>query len=234
MPAKEIEMPARIARLPRDRRGYPIPMFVEKPQEKGGEPDFRIMSERHFERCVKHDACWICGEPLGSKVAFVVGPMCCVNLISAEPPSHYECAEYSVQVCPFLSIPSAKRREAGLPDEIKEPGGVMIKRNPGVIAIWVTKKSYKLLRLGNGMLISMGEPIRMEFWTKGRRASLTEIEEAVREGFPTLLDAANKQGVDAVREALRQRRAFDHRLALAASAHPDDYRLLPVQEDAEL
>jgi len=214
MPAKEIEMPARIARLPRDSRGYPIPKFVEEPQEKGGEPDFRIMSDRHYERCVKHGACWICGDPLGSKMAFVVGPMCCVNLISAEPPSHYECAEYSVQVCPFLSIPSAKRREAGLPDEIVSPGGIMIKRNPGVTAIWVTK-TYKVARANGGLVIEMGEPIRMEFWCKGRRATREEIDDAVREGFPSLLDAANRQGADAVAEALRMRRAFDHRLALA-------------------
>jgi hypothetical protein len=90
----------------------------------------------------------------------------------------------------------------------------MIARNPGVTAIWVTK-SYEIMRVGNGIVISMGDPIRMEFWTKGRRATRAEVDESVRDGFPALLKVADREGPDGVKELLRARRAFDHRLALA-------------------
>jgi hypothetical protein len=47
--------------------------------------------------------------------------------MSAEPPSHRECAEYAVRACPFLTRPLAVRNERGL--DGFEPAGVMIKRN---------------------------------------------------------------------------------------------------------
>lgn len=209
MPAKDIQMPARIARLPKDRRGYPVPYFVEEPLP-GKEPDFRIMNVRNFAMCVKHKRCWICGEPLGANLAFVVGPMCCVNLISSEPPSHRECARYAAQVCPFLSIPAAKRREAGMPEPVIEPGGVMIKRNPGVTVVWMTK-SYTLQKLPNGVIIHMGEPTAIEFWTQGRHATRPEVEQAVVTGFPTLLNMAVFEGPEAVAEVYRALRAFNAR-----------------------
>jgi len=47
--------------------------------------------------CVRHKRCWLCGQPLGKFMCFVVGPMCAINKTSAEPPSHRDCALYAVQ-----------------------------------------------------------------------------------------------------------------------------------------
>lgn len=208
MPAKDIPMPPRIARLPMDKRGYPILKFVE-PAKPGAEPDFRIMSADHWHRCVRQKVCWVCGQPLGRHLAFVVGPMCCVNLISAEPPSHFECAAYSAQACPFLSMPKAKRRTAGV-EEAKEFGGIMIERNPGVVAIWVTR-SYEVMR-HNGYFVQMGEPTRLEFWTLGRLATRQEIDEAIEAGLPALMEAAVAQGDEAVAEAHKAHAVLTARL----------------------
>src|SRR5262245_26628589 len=129
------QLPYRIAALKRDKRGFPIPAFVAPYGD--GEPKFEIVSGDHFKRCVKQDRCWICGAALNRMKTFVVGPMCCINRISPEPPSHYECAEFAALNCPFLSKPLAKR--VPLPGEITPPAGIMIERNPGVAALWLTK-----------------------------------------------------------------------------------------------
>lgn len=63
--------PARIAKLPRDPRGYPIPRFVEWVD---GKPDFRSTSVEHWKRCAKHRVCWICGDQCGRFLAYVSGP----------------------------------------------------------------------------------------------------------------------------------------------------------------
>ena len=146
-----------------------------------GQPDFRIIKRDWLARCVRTGACWICGERLGAFKTFVVGPMCCINRISSEPPSHWECARFAATACPFLSQPLARRREANLPAHHVEAPGVMLPHNPEVTALWVTKY-YKLRHVDNGVLFAMGDPERVQFWTKGRRASLAEVDKAVEQG----------------------------------------------------
>ncbi len=121
-------LPLRITTLPVDERGFPVPRFVAWID---GKPDFRVVDPRQRARAVRLNRCWICGEAFGAHKAFVVGPMCVVNRVSSEPPSHRECAVFAAQACPFLTLPRARRRDANLP-ATGEPPGVMLTRNPGV------------------------------------------------------------------------------------------------------
>jgi hypothetical protein len=189
-------MPDRIAALKRDHRGYPIPAFVEWID---GAPDFRVMSPRHFERCLKVDACWICGQKLGRFKVFAAGPMCTVTRTSAEPPSHLDCCEYSVRVCPFMAIPRMRRIDAGLPEDITIHG-VMIERNPGVTALWCAH-SYEPFRArasDNVPLIEMGEPEWVRWYCEGRAATRAEVDAAITSGLPILQDAARRDARPAV------------------------------------
>lgn len=191
------DVPPRIMALPRDKRGYPVPKFVKWIDD---EPNFAVADADHLFRCVKFDRCWICGEPMGSRKAFVIGPMCCINRTIAEPPSHYSCARFAALNCPFLTRPLAKR--ATLDDEIKQQGGVPgipILRNPGVCAIWITR-SYRINRQGSGLLFHLGEPERVEFYANGRRATRAEIDASIKSGLPILEDIARQQGAAGQRE----------------------------------
>lgn len=129
-----VPMPRRIANLKRDRRGYPIPRFIDRSADIDGEPDFRIMDGRYLRGCLRLKACWICGEKLGRYMTFPIGPMCAINRNIAEPPSHLECCEYSAKVCPFLAVPAMRRIEKDKP-EAAWVSGEMISRNPGVIPL---------------------------------------------------------------------------------------------------
>jgi len=184
-----VPLPARMRHLPIDRRGYPVPAFVEWIE---GQPDFRVMSQKHFARCVRHGACWICGDRLGQHKTFVIGPMCGINRVSAEPPCHADCAAFAAIACPFMARPQAKRRKANLPQEVYTLDG-HIERNPGLSLLWTTR-SYRLMQHGPGFLFLLGEPTSISFWAHGRAAKRPEVDHAIETGLPTLYEAAKADG----------------------------------------
>lgn len=178
-------MPERIARLPIDpERGYPVPYFVQWFDDK---PDFRIVDSRSLVKCVNMRLCWICGEPMGVRMIFVVGCMCVVNRVSAEPPSHLDCAEFAIKACPFLTMPKMVRRENDLPPDMQAPAGMFLERNPAVSALWTTRQ-YTMELQESKPLFFMGEPERVAFYREGRRATRAEILESINTGFPLLTD----------------------------------------------
>jgi hypothetical protein len=200
-----VELPWRMKTLPVDARGYVVPKFVAWID---GKPDFRVSDGRHLVACVKRRVCWLCGQDLSARrMSFVVGPMCAVNRVSSEPPSHHECAVYAAKVCPFLTRPKAKRREAGLPEDGHEPGGVMIRRNPGVALVWSTK-TYRPFEDGmGGVLFEMGPPVETQWFAEGREATRAEVLVSFECGLPELVKAAAGGGAAELAHLERSRLA---------------------------
>lgn len=190
------EMPRRVQSLPINDAGFPVPWFV---QWIDGKPDFRIMDAAKLTIAVREKVCWICGEELHAYKAFVIGPMCAVNLVSAEPPSHTDCATFAAKSCPFLVNPKQKRRESGKPDDAVKPAGHMIERNPGVALVWVTK-SYTTFKAPGGFLIRLGPAEEVLWFSKGREATRDEVLASMESGLPALMDAAKLDGDEAVAE----------------------------------
>lgn len=185
-------LPARLARLPIDERGYPVPYFVEWID---GKPDHRVMAADKMPRALKLGLCWMCGEPLGAFKAFCIGPMCAITRSISEPPSHLECLHYAVRACPWMTRPHAKRRGAGLPEDARDGAGLPIKRNPGVVCLWVTRafRPYRTDQGNTGMLFELGEPVATEWWREGRPATRAEVEESVASGLPLLEELARAE-----------------------------------------
>jgi hypothetical protein len=198
--------PPRIAKLPLDRRGYPVPWFV---QWVNGEPEFRAMDPAKWRAALQERRCWVCGERLGSYLAFVIGPMCAITRTTSEPPNHRECAQWSVVNCPFLSRPRMVRRQDALTEEwARNVAGEYIDRNPGVAAIWMTRR-FTIFRDDRGKpLIQVGDPTAVEWWCEGHAATRAEVLASVTSGMPLLLAPAEEQdrleGVGAVRELQAQ------------------------------
>jgi hypothetical protein len=195
-----IPVPDSIRELPVDPvRKMPVPWFV---QWVDGKPEFRAADQAKLIRAVREKLCWVCGQPLNNRVTFLIGPMCVVNRISAEPPSHPDCAIYSARACPFLSRPHMDRREAGLPPEATSQAGIMIKRNPGVTCLWTTRSpGFHLVRDGGGVLFRVLPPTAVTWWAEGRTASRAEVLASVESGLPILRGMAAEQGEPA-QEAL--------------------------------
>lgn len=179
------DLPARMRRLPIDAAGRPVPRFVEFVD---GKPDFRIMDAKHLVRAARNRLCWVCGDGLGRYLTFTTGPMCLINMVSAEPPSHHECALYSATHCPFLINPERERRENNLPEDHRPSGGEMIARNPGVTAL-ITCLRYSIRRAGHGVLFDLGEPDQVEFFAEGRPATRAEVQHSIDTGLPILRQA---------------------------------------------
>jgi hypothetical protein len=197
-----IQMPSRIAKLPR-HMGAPLPWFcLQHPT-----PDFRVVRPGVFQAAIKRRLCWICGEPnYPKRQCFVAGPMCVITGTVPEPPSHPECARFAAQACPFLANPKMRRNEQGLPDDLQQPAGEMIRRNPGVAAIVITN-GYTLFGDGRGgTLVSMGPPLAVEWWAHGRPATRAEVEHSIATGLPLLEEQARLDGEEGM-AALRAQHA---------------------------
>jgi hypothetical protein len=187
-------IPVYMRNLPLDRKGRPVPWFAAW---IGGEPDFRLVAPGKMQQALRGNGrCWVCGNEFGrwDERAFVIGPMCAVNRISAEPPSHRDCAEWAVRACPFLTRPHMRRREAGLPAELGEPAGIMIDRNPGIAVTWTTRLPRTFRDPAGGTLFNIGEPessigTSVGWWCEGRAATRAEVLDAIDAGLPALIDA---------------------------------------------
>lgn len=204
------DMPARVRALP-VHRGYPVPWFVQwtdaaRPTPIGeGVPDFRLMRPDAIAAAVRWRTCWICGGafPVGAPQVFMIGPMCAVNRVSSEPPSHPECADWSARACPFLARPNMERREGGLPGPTDEPAGIMIRRNPGVSLLWASPGpavsvyagggGWTIRDVPNGILFDVGEPLEVRWYAEGRVATRAEIMRSIETGLPTLRRYAEMQ-----------------------------------------
>jgi hypothetical protein len=192
---RHLELPDRMKHLPLNDQGFPVPFFVPWID---GKPEFRGFDGEKLGICVRHKRCWLCGEPLGKNMVFTIGPMCAVNRVSAEPPSHYDCAHYAAMACPFLTQPRMRRNEKDMPEHL-DPAGIMLKRNPGCTLLWVTH-NYKPFRAMGGVLFNVGDPVRVEFYAEGRKATHEEIMASIDSGMPTLREMAEHDGPDAVAE----------------------------------
>ena len=219
--SKHVPMPGRMARLPQDKHHRPVPWFVAWVD---GTPDFRVIKPGAIQDALRHKLCWTCGTPFQRQEdrAFVIGPMCAVNRVSAEPPSHRDCAVYSATACPFLATPRMVRRDRRMPEGAAEPAGVMIRRNPGVALVWVTGyKSWRTFADGSGgQLVNIGEPREALWFAYGREATRAEVLDSINSGLPILREMAGQDGPGACAEL--------------AAMHASALQFIPSERESEI
>lgn len=66
----------------------------------------------------------------------------------------------------------------------KHPLYEMIRRNPGVTAVWHVSRQH--LRPNADGLFDIGHPYRVDWWTEGRAATRAEVLAGVETGLPEL------------------------------------------------
>lgn len=190
-------LPRRLVKLPRDHRGFPIPWFVAELAD--GTRDFRIADGFKNAKAIRNRLCWVCGERLGHYMSFVIGPMCVVNRVTAEPPCHRDCATFSAQACPFLARPRMRRNDKDLPAGHQLPPGEMLMRNPGVACVY-TAESYRRFDTHNGKLIRLGDPTEVLWFAEGVPATRDQVLASIESGYPLLHSMAEKDGPEALAE----------------------------------
>ena len=204
-------VPERLAGAPRDKRGFIVPFFVawfdggQQVRRGTGTPDFRVVDPGSFGACVRHGLCWLCGKPLGRHRAFVLGPMCVITRVNSEPPSHRDCAEYAMRVCPFLARPNMRRNETDFEMPIIPAAGDHQERNPGIMALWLTDgaQMFNAESGQQGILFEVNDPTEVVWWREGRIATRAEVELGLAQAMPFLEAEAASRGRPAIAQLER-------------------------------
>ncbi len=101
---RESIIPEGMKHLPKDRRGYPVPVIIAV--DRGGTPRFQINDDMKVEMCIHGHLCAICGRPMPENNRWSIGgPLSAFHPNGAyiDTPTHLLCLEYATQVCPYLA-----------------------------------------------------------------------------------------------------------------------------------
>ena len=161
---RAVPIPGRLARRPRDRRGYPIPAMVLIKED--GTPDFRVTDVEKWVKACNERTCALCGEQLGRHLAFVGGPLAYENRLFTDLPMHLECAEYALRVCPYIAVPNFKYASP-LPDigedvSLRVAAEVEVVR-PDRFMLGITR-SYQVVKLPGGSYAVRAAPWEQVAW----------------------------------------------------------------------
>jgi hypothetical protein len=174
-----IAMPDRIARLPQDSRGYPIPWNVLRGTD--GKAIFTVNDQEKHVRAIREQLCPICGERLGRWRWFTGGIRSAFDPHGAyyDLPGHHECEQYALQVCPYLALPRYLGR-IDVPDISKVPRDLdlvditMIKDRPEVFVSVASSKAEVTMH-GFTPVLTPDRPYSAhEFWRAGKQITTEE------------------------------------------------------------
>jgi hypothetical protein len=181
---KKVAIPDRMQSLEQDSRGYPVPVIILRDDNK--RPHFQINDILKVEWCIKERRCSICGSELKADIWFSGGPLSALHPQGAyiDAPTHHECGQYAMQVCPYLSAPSySKRLDLTTLNSAKFSGKafvdptVMDDRPPFFVLARAQDYTLKLYPGGRRVLLPFRPFITIECWDRGEQVSL---DEAVR------------------------------------------------------
>ncbi|MCS4088622.1 hypothetical protein [Rhizobium sp. BK176] len=172
---QHVAIPERMRSLPVDPRGYPVPVVVTR--DRNGKPNFAANDESIRQTLFREDRCGICGGKLLRGRWSVGGPGSALHPDGAflDPPMHYECARYAVQVCPYLAMPSYSKSVSKIAPMSYGPSKVGISYNPTVFS---NRPDLFLLVMYVGQKLSYdGQAVRslkpkrpfrtIEYWREG-------------------------------------------------------------------
>lgn len=167
-----VELPPRIAALPRDRRGYPIPFIVLR--DADGNPEFTVNDTALLWRAIRENLCHVCGQALDDRPWFIGGPGAALlngdRGVYRDGPLHHECMRFAARVCPHLIHHLAK--PVALDPIVARLGeqGIRAVNNtviPGVPDIFVAVQGFRY-EVTVGPYFQVPKPFRkVEYWRYG-------------------------------------------------------------------
>jgi hypothetical protein len=177
---KNVAIPARMAHLPLDPRGYPV--FFGAYVDSTGQAHFTVNDEVKRIAMIQFDLCSICGKALFRGRWFCGGPMSAFHEQGAyiDMPMHDECVHYALQVCPYLAMPSwrnlSDKMLERIPDAIVAVDRTMIdKRPPVFVAVMAT--GQRMVGSRYERYVRPRRPyLKVEYWQHGRQLDDVEGE----------------------------------------------------------
>lgn len=189
-----VPIPARMARLPLDKRGYPIPWNTAT--GKGNVPLFIINDTHRHLAALEFELCGICSDPLDRVRWFVGGPGSAFHPDGwyQDLPLHHECAHYALAVCPWLALPVYTRRiDVVDPSKLTPDLRVLFDptHDPDRPALFVaigsqgTEIGRQFSPYAGSTYIRPTKPyVAVEYWQHGQQLTQAAAHELIRTDWP--------------------------------------------------
>lgn len=171
---RDVPVPQMLARRPRDRRGFVIPWAVMV--DEHSTPHFTVMDEIRRIHVLERDLCPLCGFKLFRYRAFVGGPRSAFDPNGAytDPPMHLDCAQYALQVCPYLAAPHYASRidDKTIPEDqrsewlVLEMPGTIDERPDEFVMVVAVGSDYMR---EHGIVRPVKPYVRIERWRHGKQ-----------------------------------------------------------------
>lgn len=183
---KSVPIPDKLKVLEKDKRGYPIPFSILR--DSFGNPAFSGLDDCVIENCISTKSCSLCGTSLESDMWLVGEPM--VALYSGgkflEPPVHYDCGKYALQVCPYLLFSNYLNKNSLTDHPIFKEIAFRTQPTEATIQLfWVFSKigdfTIGVVPPDIREIIPEKPFLEIEFWKNGERISTTKARELVIE-----------------------------------------------------
>jgi hypothetical protein len=170
-------IPECLASMPRDRRGYPIPVTAAR--DAKGNPLYVVTDFHARERMVAEDRCHLSGRKLFRGRWFIGGPMAAFHEHGAflDGPMLDEASLFAVRTCPFIAAPNySKRVDELIADRAVKDGAAMTVRMEEKAVEDRPVLFARVMTVGNRIVPSdTGAPIfvpkkpyrKVEFWRHG-------------------------------------------------------------------
>ena len=176
-------IPAALAGLPRDSRGYPIPHGVWRDPETG-EHDFRILDQQLRLQALKEKRCGVSGELLREgEYWFIGGPANFEARLFVDGPMLFEVAEFSLMTCPHLALSASQYRRTGLEEKFR-PAGTTLEKSP--VLMLGMAQHYRLEEIKDFVYVRAGPWRAVSWWQEGRRLSKAEAVAVLAEVAPDI------------------------------------------------
>jgi hypothetical protein len=185
----DVPIPSRMQQLPRDARGYPVPVIVFI--DEAGRPHLQISDEAKRERVIANRLCGICGQPLSRGKWFVGGAVSAFDPAGAylDPPLHGECLRYAMQVCPYLGAPRYAKRIDGATLRQDGESQYALSTDPFILEgrpkIFVTVMALEMRvvrgELGQAYMLPKKPYRHVEYWQYGSPIDAADALRQLRE-----------------------------------------------------
>lgn len=167
-----IDLPPRIAQLPKDHRGYPVPHIVMR--DENGKPLFAMNDLYVVQEAVKDNLCHICGQELDPNPWFTGGPGSALlngnHAAYFDGPMHYECMEFALRVCPYLTGRQERFIAATLEKKMKARGSLVLEEPnvlPGMPDVFMAVQAHTWSYNGRNFLVP--RPVKKtQYWLNGQ------------------------------------------------------------------
>lgn len=175
-------IPARMKKLERDKRGYPIPFIVWR--DTDNQPHFTINDTEVVLACLTGGRCSICGDKLGTNTWIIGGPKSAFHKYGAyiDPPVHKDCGTFALKTCPYIALPSYTGRidaKTVKPDKVGGFGlfedRTMIPDRPEIFVFGKTSGAKVTIPEIGQHYVHPNRPwLAIEYWKDGKQISESE------------------------------------------------------------